>query len=233
MSRLKIWVTRTEPSATRVANELSDHGFDCHVEPLLKIEALHNHPPPGSFDLVIYLSAHAVASSIHPVQGMRATIAIGPGTANRLRHDGVAAELPRVYSSEGVLDLIKTNHRDVDRVLIVCGKLSRSHLKSELQRLGIEVSVTETYERISRNLDFGSAYEKCAVILLESLDALNALQHWLKENDPNDPNQKCMIVPSERIALVARKAGRFEVILSKDATTKQTITTLCQVINHD
>ena len=105
-----IWVTRTEPGASRLAARLDDSGYRVVKQPLLRIEGC---PEPelerlaqqaSSFDWIIAISVHAVnfaASLILDQGGAEAVatprwIAVGQQTAEALLEYGVHAEVPTI-----------------------------------------------------------------------------------------------------------------------------------------
>ena len=100
---MRVWVTRTEPGASRLAAALRAAGHTVWTRPTLDIEHLAAPPPPGEFALTVFLSEHAVAGAFANGWAPGPAMAIGTATAAALRTHGVCPLLPAAATSEGVI----------------------------------------------------------------------------------------------------------------------------------
>ena len=57
---MRVWITRTEPGATRLAAAVEQLGFTALKAPVLRIEPCCAKPPQGPFDFALFVSEHAV-----------------------------------------------------------------------------------------------------------------------------------------------------------------------------
>lgn len=154
-----VWVTRTEPGATRLTKRLEEAGYRVLKQPLLAIEpiagtdSIARAERGAAAELCIALSGHAVRFGVPLLieHGGGATggrwLAVGPRTANALARLGIDAEVPAVESSEGILSSRLLGNVAGMRVLLLCGAGGRELLTDELRRRGADVVRLETYRR--------------------------------------------------------------------------------------
>lgn len=168
IDRGTVWVTRTEPGASRLATRLESAGYRVVKRPLLRIEGC---PEPelrlmareaASFDVIIAVSAHAVNFALPLILGHGAAqgpsrgnepeaphwIAVGAQTAAALARFGVQAEVPEAETSEGILSSEVSGALSGRRVLLLCGVGGRQLLARELSRRGADVVRLEAYRRV-------------------------------------------------------------------------------------
>jgi len=65
---VKVWITRSQPGADRQAAALRDAGHEVVVAPVIRIEATGSAPPAGPFDVLVFLSEHAVRAGLAPLR---------------------------------------------------------------------------------------------------------------------------------------------------------------------
>jgi uroporphyrinogen-III synthase len=209
-----VWVTRTEPGASRLAARLSDAGYRVVKRPLLRIEGC---PEPelnvvarqaSSFDLIIAVSAHAVSFALplilgqgpEQIPGTSRWIAVGAQTAEALLEFGVQAEVPEPESSEGILSSVIPGELSGRRVLLLCGVGGRQMLARELSRRGADVVRLEAYRRVPATFAADSLAAELALVdvaLIASADGGAALANLL----PSPARRQLRLVAaSERIA---------------------------------
>ena len=98
---MKVWITRSEPGASRLARVLSERGLEPVVAPMVGIEPL-DVTPPAAASVCVVLSEHAAraAARVRPRLGF---VAIGNRTADVLRAlvPGTVTVPPR-QDSEGI-----------------------------------------------------------------------------------------------------------------------------------
>ena len=210
-----VWVTRTEPGASRLAARLERAGYRVVKQPLLRVEGCLDDAlsllaqEAASFDLIIAVSAHAVRFAMPLILGRGSGQGHGPGeapdgprwvavgaqTADALVEFGVQAEVPEAESSEGILSGTVPGDLSGQRVLLLCGVGGRELLALELRRRGADVVRFEAYRRVPATL--AAAPSAVDVALIASAEAGNALARLL----PNEAGRRLRLVAgSERIA---------------------------------
>ena len=144
---VSIWITRSEPGATALAESLEGAGFKSFKAPVLRIEPLAFEPPQDRFDTAIFLSAHGARLAAQTVKGgFRRAFAVGRRTRQILLESGIEATAAGAESSEGLLaDLPDLADR---RVLLVSGIGGRKVLGPGLELRGAHVQRLEVYRRV-------------------------------------------------------------------------------------
>jgi uroporphyrinogen-III synthase len=149
--RVRVWLTRSEPGASRQAALIEAGGHACLVMPVLDVEPLLGAPPDGPFDIVIFLSEHAVRLGLPRLRiGNARVLAVGARTATVLDSAGVVARHPARADSEGLLDMPALTDVHGSRVLLVCGAGGREMLGPALVARGAHVARFICYERRAR-----------------------------------------------------------------------------------
>ena len=144
---MSIWITRSEPGATALAEAIEGAGFKPFKAPVLAIESLAFESPEDSFDVAVFLSAHAARLAAQRVKGrFRRAFAVGRRTRQVLLESGIEATAAEAESSEGLLaDLPDLADQ---RVLLVSGVGGRNVLGPGLERRGTDVERLEVYRRV-------------------------------------------------------------------------------------
>ena len=245
----KIWLTRTEPGASRQAAELRAHGYSVWVEPLLEITPLRplrmqcdGHPvsAPGETSrqrqvrataptLVVALSAHAVAEARQ--QGLledaagAAYVAVGAHTAAALAPEVSTVDVAQPATSEGVLALPAL--RDLgagDVVWLWAGVGGRTLLAEHLLRQpGIGVVKFELYQRRERVLK-DTARPDINVVVIGSVEGMQAFNRFW--TDRSGALSVPLLVPSSRVGAAAQAAGYTCIYTAAGASTDAIVGTL-------
>jgi uroporphyrinogen-III synthase len=132
MSPLRVLVTRPREQASPLVNALESRGFAVVVEPLIRIEPLSDDAiDVRGYDCVIVTSPNGARELARRLSGRPAMLAaIGPGTAEALRDEGLEADVSAdVHTQEGLLAAFKGRPR---RALFVGAEGARTHLIEEL-----------------------------------------------------------------------------------------------------
>ena len=158
----RLWLTRSQPGAQRLAQQLAAAGFNSWVGPVLTIQRSTDVPQPGrnawplaSAELVVVLSEHAVLHGQGlPWQAWVAAgtqiMAVGARTAAALAQRGVVAQAPRRSSSEGLLEELLPKARvQQRRVLLLAGHQGRDSLAQGLKARGASVVEWPLYRRVA------------------------------------------------------------------------------------
>ena len=126
----------------------------CEVKNQAQLESAVAHVPQA--DKVIFVSPNAVEFGLKVLKTYAIRIdpqteilAVGPGTANRLREQGLPVSgIPRDrFNSEGLLKLPQLMQVEGQKVVIFRGEGGRERLHDRLVALGARVDYVECYQR--------------------------------------------------------------------------------------
>ena len=252
---MRIWVTRTEPGASRLAAALRAAGHTVWVRPTLDIECLAAPPPPGEFALTVFLSEHAVAGAFANGWTPGPAMAIGTATAAALRVHGVCPLLPAAATSEGVIarlaDMAQGTpdgetaaaarapnaegaatpaKRLPESVLIAAGEGGREVLLAWLAERGTRAVKWPVYRRVVRQgvVPADTAIDAIVVGSVAGLQA--AANLWFASR--RSP-ATAVVTPSQRVADAARQLGFSRVLTAAGADAAATLAALCQTPSEE
>ncbi|HEY5645086.1 MAG TPA: uroporphyrinogen-III synthase [Pseudomonadales bacterium] len=222
---MRVWVTRSEPGASRQAQALRKAGYEVLVRPVLSIEPTGAPAPAVGFDHVIFLSEQAVrhGAKLGYCAGAR-VLAVGDATAAALAERGVAAVIPAVASSEGLLAEFEGLDLEDARVLIVAGEDGRKALRDALVARGARVAEFLCYRRrpaVEVPLDPSGI----DAVLIGSQDGFRAFARLWFDCGGGDVR---VIAASERIAALGAELGFVHVQAAGGAATDDWISALKQ-----
>lgn len=217
---MRVWLARTEPGATRQAAALAAHGIGVLKAPVLGIETLQTAPPEGSFDVVVFVSEHAVYCAAANGWRTGSAMPIGAATARALQACGVEPSWPAQVSSQGVVDALAPS--PPRRVLVVKGLGGQTTLQDWLRSRERTVVEWNVYRRVP--LDPGISAECIDAIVASSGDGLRVVgQLWFAERrDARVP----LLVPSERVADLAKAKGFERVVVTAGAGSSAVVDAL-------
>lgn len=221
---MRIWVTRSEPGASRQAAALQAAGYQVLTAPVLQIEATGNPAPQGSYQQVIFLSEHAVgnAGALDFCAGARVH-AIGRQTAAALQASGIAARSPDHSSSDGLLEQLAGERLAGQSCLIVAGEGGRKTLARVLAERGARVQEYLCYRRVAAAVR-PDALVGITHILVASQDGFRAVARlWCSSGRSADVK---VIVASDRIAELGSELGLENVQSADGAADEDWITAL-------
>ncbi len=206
---LRVWITRTQPGAGRLGASLQRHGLEVLVAPVLEIEPIAATAPHRNFDVVVFLSEHAVVLGAGKIRMENSVVlAVGERTGAALAELGVEATVPVLHSSAGLLELEELTEVANRRILLVAGIAGLDLLAEELTSRGAQIEGLSVYRRVA--VDELSA-EQCGelsdveIIAVSSGDGFqNAARLWFAANGNADVP---VLVPSERVALKGKTLG--------------------------
>ncbi len=221
---MRVWITRTEPGAARLATALEAAGYTAWVRPVLRIEVLRSYPPPGAFELTIFLSEHAVHAAY--ANGWRETpaLAIGPGTQAALRTRGVLAAIPQVATSEGIADFLTSALPS--RALLAAGEGGRDVLGPLLEERGVAVVPWAPYRRVAVSGPLPDSQQVDAIVAASEAGLRVAADMWFASGRSA---AIAVIAPSARVAEAAGAVGFTRVLVSPGAGVQATVATLERV----
>ena len=239
---MRVWITRSEPGATRLANHLAPLGYDCRLAPLIDIHPTHEAPPTGRFEHVIFLSEHAVSCAFEQgasVAERAQWYAIGPATEAAFA--GICADLnatreaqispPQVFvpeqaRSEGLLQApaLQASALQGQKVLLVAGEDGRELIASTLVERGADVSTWLVYRRVATDNSLAQIVQQapspdlCVASSGFGLELLTRL--WF---DAGGGAEVPVCVPSPRIAAMAKQLGWTFPVLCSGASAEATL----------
>ena len=235
-SRGGVLVTRPAGQGQALCEAIAEAGHPVHHQPLLELRELDVLPPEmrghlldlDQFQHVIFISGNAVRFGMERIEDYWPQLpvgihwyAVGEQTAARLAEFGVSAQTPEEdMTSEGLLALPGLRSVEGTRVLIVKGEGGRSTLRDTLSRRGAQVEELACYRRCPPELAPGEMAAKLScwgieLVLLSSGEGLANLRALLSPAETSKFTGISLIVPSPRVASMAREAG-FEQVFTAD-----------------
>jgi len=230
---LKVLVTRPAEQATRLVAVIQAYGGTAISFPTLEITAVKKNSllkqieTIDNYDFVIFLSPNTVLKTTDfikkicygwPVQTK--TIAIGSGTANALKEQGLPVDYypEKNFSSEGLLQLSSLQNLKQKKILILQGEKGRGYLEKELKKKGAQVITVNTYARRCPNVSKANIPDPGTVnvILCTSNTGLKNLLILLKPYWKKQLFNKQLLVISQRIADCAKKLGFVKQVIISD-----------------
>ena len=233
----KILITRSEPGASALGQVLQQHGFEVICAPLVKIvdvvpanilqlnaEATALPAAPAADpDVVIFLSAHATRRFVeqgwlHRIKAS-SCLAVGAASAELLREHGLVVEVPEQNTTEGLLEMgvLKqlTRQHSVWLIAGVGGRATLAQTLIRQQRCG--VVKFELYRRLSLDLPAVDV-DAVSAVVVSSAGSLEMLaQQWPASK------QLPVVVPSARLAAIARTSGFQQVQVAHNASAQATL----------
>jgi len=234
-----VLVTRPSGQAGDLCKALADRGYTAHEQPLLELQKLPAVSPESvqqikhldGYQHIIFISGNAVRFGMEQISRLWPQLpdhvqvyAIGERTAGLLQEYGLRAISPgAAMTSESLLGIDQLQHIAGQHVLIVKGIGGRAALREALTSRGAVVEDFSCYERKCPALEPGELAGKIAawgidIILISSGEGLCNLLMLLS---PAETIKLCnipLIVPSERVAGMAGKAGFSRVYAAENAS---------------
>ena len=238
-----IWLTRPVGTPSALPQRLEQLGARVLQAPLLDILPLAEDDPALQVALrraqqlrqyrhIIFVSGNAVRCGMDLLSrywpevptGLR-WYAIGKSTADQLARFGVAVQHPPgpQMDTEALLLLPGLQSVVGDRVLIVRGVGGRESLAQALRARGAEVDYLETYQRaksgtlpdkVHREIGAGAV----DFVVAASGETISALMALASPGLYRHAVTIAVVVPGERVALLARKMGFKRVVVAVNAS---------------
>lgn len=234
-----VLVTRPAGQADALCAAVEAAGYTVHSQPLLELQALPALPPSqrqllldlDHYQHVIFISGNAVHFGMACIEDYWPQVpvgltwyAIGDATAALLQGRGIEAVTPAgPMTSEGLLAAPQLQIVVDQRILIIKGEGGRATLRQELLRRGAKVDELACYRRVCPVLPAGELvarlYEwRIGLVMISSGEGLANLQALLRWPETTKFRDICVIVPSQRIARLAQKAGFEQVVTAENAS---------------
>ena len=206
LSGKTVLVTRALEQASALTAALEELGAECIEVPAIKIV------PPESFaalddaiarltsyDWLIFTSVNGVDhffTRLHQAGldtrafGGRKVAAVGAATADRLRQQGIIADLvPAEFRAEGILAAMAGRIAPGMRVLIPRAAVARDLLPKKLREMGVAVDVAAAYRTVTADSDGAALAARLAAggIDLITFTSSSTVTNLLKLLGPDGP----------------------------------------------
>lgn len=236
----RVLVTRPAgEAADALCAALAAAGYEACSQPLLELSGAPQLTPVQrhmlqdleQYQHIIFVSGNAVRFGMALIDDFWPQLpvginwyAIGDATAKGLARFAIKAITPgEMMTSEGLLALPYLLNVQGQRVLIIKGEGGRDTLRAELFRRGALVDELACYRRNRPDLPAGALGARIAqwqidVILLSSGEGLTNLLLLLSPAETTKLKPVGLIVPSERVAAMARDAGFVSVVTAENAS---------------
>jgi uroporphyrinogen-III synthase len=180
---------------------------------------------------IIFISGNAVRFGLACLKGFWPQLptgiswyAIGDATARELLDHGIRAETPgQDMTSEGLLALPQLQHLADEKVLIIKGEGGRDTLRTELLKRGASVDELACYRRLPPEPLAGGLVDRLRqwdveAILLSSGEGLANFGKLLSPEETTNLGSVRFVVPSERVAEIARGMGFKQITIADNAS---------------
>jgi len=235
----RVLVTRPAGQADGLCEVLQALGYKVTHQPLLELQATEEFTAVqrrqlqelDTYQHVVFVSANAVHFGMDAIESYwpqlpvgLAWYAVGSRTAALLNGFGLEVHSPlQNMSSEGLLAHPMLQNVSGHSVLIIRGVGGRTTLQDELERRGARVQNFECYRRSCPELARGEMAslldkEQIEVILLSSGEGFTNLLALLSPQETTKFRDISLIVPSARVADVAKQSGFVRVEVAANAT---------------
>lgn len=225
-------LTRPSADSQRLAQILENQNISQITLPIMAVVPIpeaQRLPVPSLSDesVCIFVSANAVRFGLPELQqeldrvADTRVIAVGRKTRDTLAMAGIDAEIPERADSEGLLLMPALAAAEPAHVVIVKGEGGRDLLMKALTARGADVTEWSCYRRVWPDVSMSplDAFEPDALVFQASSgEVLFRLSDLLTGASKADLFQSTVIVPSERVATLARESGWRRVLLAHDAS---------------
>lgn len=144
---MRVWITRTEPGASRTAQRLAAAGIDGLIDPVLEVRHLPARLDLAGFDALVFTSPNAVgAFAALCDERSNTTFAVGEATAEGLAGIGFSD----IRTAEGDVQALarRLGEQAPGRVLHLAPALPTADLAALAAPFGVEVVAVPIYETI-------------------------------------------------------------------------------------
>ena len=225
-------LTRPLADCQRLSKLLHEQGILHMTLPIMEVTPLPESqcsplPTISPDTIVIFVSANAVRwglpelkVALDQVDGCQ-VIAVGQKTRDTLAIAGIEAQIPGRADSEGLLRMPALAAVERSDVLIVKGEGGRDLLGRELTARGARVVEWPCYRRVWPDVSLsalGAFAHQALVFQASSGEVLSRLSELLAGAGKSDLFQSPVIVPSERVAALAKRSGWRSVVRADDAS---------------
>lgn len=230
LSGRTVLVTRPRHQAAALSRAIREAGGEAWEFPALQIEAvppealIAAHDALPAAEIMIFISPNAARYGVAALRAAGhalpdgAVFAVGPGTAQALRAEGVADVItPAGYDSEAVLALPQLQAVAGKRVTLVRGVGGRALLADTLRARGADVRFLECYRRTCPRADATALLRRwhgggIDAVTVASAETLHNLASMLGEAGRPVLLRTPLFAPHDKIAEAARQFGIADVV---------------------
>ncbi len=232
LKNFKILITRPKHQAEKLSAAIQKQGGIAISFPTLEIKVANRNnflkylENIKSYHFIIFLSANAVLTTakyilkFYPLWHIATkVIAIGTGTANTLKQEGLPVDHypEKNFSSEALLKLSVLQNLKEKKILLFQGEKGRGYLDKELEKKGAKVTTLVTYKRqCPQPNKMHIPRPSVNVIVCMSNAGLKNLVSLLHPHWHASLYEKQLLVISPRIAAYAKKLGFVKLPLISD-----------------
>lgn len=223
---MRIWVTRTEPGASRLSRRLTCAGHAVLNAPVLNIEATSNVAPTGCFDFVLFVSSHAVerafATGWGPALSPGVAAGIGRSAEIALHRRGIRTRLCGVADAAAVTRALVT---PPPRTLVVKGEGGRDVVQNWVRSHGASAAEWDVYRRVPAKPVLDD--ERIDAIVAASGDGLREIAEiWFAGGRGGSVH---LLVPSSRVAGLAVACGFDNAVVTAGAADDAVVAALLKL----
>ena len=246
LSAYHFLITRPEPLATQWAQRLLNLGAKVSLQPMMEIQPLRTNAEKQAivdcvlsldeYSKAIFISQNAVEYAFGWIDQYWPQLpvdvdflAIGEATAQVLRqkmtHLGnqpLRIDDACAMNSEALLQHEKLQSIEAEKIVIFKGEGGRDYLSKQLSQRGAQVNECALYRRHA--LRYDSLLEdfrqtqRQAIVAIHSGETLENLCAGLPGHVLPWLQQQTLLLPGERVAAMASRAGFKQCIVAKNAT---------------
>ncbi len=252
LAGLNVLVTRPRHQAAEWQKTLHEQGANTQVAPMLAIQpvsaAAHLQAIKNVildldlYQTAIFVSQNAVSYGCDWIDrywpqlpvGVQ-WLAVGKKTAESLRREGFDVRSAEgEMNSEALLKLPDLQNVQGQRVLIFRGRGGRPHIADVLTERGAKVDHCELYDRLVPEEAPGQLAamqwpdQETLVLSVHSGESLNNLWECIPQSESALYLQLPVLLPGERVAELAEKAGFKHIIVAENATSESMLAALIQ-----
>lgn len=234
-----VLVTRPQGRAEELSARLVAAGYAVHCLPLLELRPLPELPRAqrqlvlelDRYQHIIFISGNAVHFGMSVIEDYWPQLpvglcwyAIGDATARLLQDYGIEAITPgSSMTSEGLLAVSQLRAVAGQRVLIIKGEGGRGTLQEELAGRGATVDELACYRRVCPGYGPGEVAARLSqwdigLVMITSGEGLANLLALISPQETTKFRYITLLVPSGRIAGLARQAGFDQVVIAENAS---------------
>jgi uroporphyrinogen-III synthase len=230
----RVLLTRPCAKSRELTKLLSEKEVFSLSHPLVEIHAINNIDKPTCIDeadIVIAISENAVRFARQQISNWPKNViylAVGSATQSQFTTLGIAAETPDYPTTEGLLKLACLSQVHNKNVTIIRGQGGREVLAQTLIQRGASVSYLEVYQRqlIDMNPpDCELQWQQYQIntIVVTSGEILLHIYANVGEKSLSWLQDLWLVVPSERIATMAKNLGASNVSISHGADNESIV----------
>ena len=209
----KVWISRSQPGASALANKLAISKISVMQMPVLTINPINCLYPQERPKLVICLSGHAARIYMDSGKSLANKkikhLAIGRETASILGSRFASIITPLDERSEGVIGMKEVREISAgDIVWLLTGRQGRGLVESALENKGCKLYRLALYEQVRKEVEGIDPENISCVVVGSAVGMQHVAEFWKRyKGEPSIP----IIAPSLRVKKEAESLGFTDV----------------------